>query len=415
MEHQTNTSMSSNAYYESIIVHELGHQWWGDMITCENWHEIWMNEGFATYTEALWVEATEGYGFYRDYMNGMRYTYGGTIWCQDTTDVWEIFSRRVYDKGAWVLHMLRHFVGDSVFFDIIHTYYDDPRYKWGDVTTAEFRDLCIEMTGDNRLHEFFQDWIWGEYYPQYRFSYTYEETTPDDYYVYLHLRQFQTSNPQVFDMPVDISISSGGPLVTETVFNNKREQDFVLFLEDQPYHPYQVQIDINSWILKDATSENYGLHVLDLPVDTATQYAAYLDSVLVKGGTPPYDIQITSGNLPDGLVFDADGRISGNALETGSFSFTVYASDSGNPDLDDEMTFSLYVEPGTLLIGDANNDTRVNVSDAVYIINYAYGGGLPPVPVMEVGDANCDDSVNVSDAIYIINYSFGGGPLPGDC
>ncbi|MBD3381297.1 MAG: hypothetical protein GF404_03765 [candidate division Zixibacteria bacterium] len=415
MEHQTNTSMSSNAYYESIIVHELAHQWWGDMITCENWHEIWMNEGFATYTEALWVEATEGWAFYRDYMNNMRYTQGGTIWCQDTTQVWSIFTSRVYDKGAWVLHMLRNFVGDSAFFEIIHTYYDDPRYKWGDITTVEFRDLCIDVSGDDRLHEFFQDWIWGEYYPKYRFSYVYEEVNPGDYMFYLHLRQTQTTSPQVFDMPVEITINSGGPSIVETVFNDQREQDFVFYLEDQPYHPYQVYVDKDSWILRDALVENYGLRVLDIPVDSAVQYQNYVDTVLIKGGTPPYDVQIVAGSLPDGLEIDNEGQLTGNALESGMFTFTVSATDDSDPQLSDDMNFEIFVETGTLLIGDANNDGNIDVSDAVYIINYAFVGGPDPVPVLEVGDANCDASVDVSDAVYIINFAFAGGLAPGDC
>jgi aminopeptidase N len=416
MEHQTNTSMSSTAYYESIIVHELGHQWWGDMITCENWHEIWMNEGFATYTEALWFEATQGEAFFKSYMNEMFYSSGGTIWCQDTTSVWSIFSSRVYDKGAWVLHMLRHFVGDSLFFEILHTYYDDPRYKWGTINTEQFRDLCIEVTGDTRLNDFFQDWIWGEYYPSYRYSYTYEEYQPGDYVVYVHIRQMQGTDPQVFHMPIDLAFHDGAQHHTRVVYNDRREQDFILYLDDLPYYPYIMYLDKDYWIMKTAVGENYGLHAIYDPLDTAIQYSAYSDSVIVKGGTKPYNISIISGSLPNGLSLNpVTGQISGVPTGAGLFEFEIKAEDNGSPTLSDTETYMLFIEAGQIMVGDANFDAAVNVSDAVYIINYVFVGGPEPAPILLAGDANCDETVNVSDSVWIINYVFLGGPAPGDC
>ena len=416
MEHQTNTSIYQNAFYQSIIVHELGHQWWGDMITCENWHEIWMNEGFAVYTEALWFEATQGEAYFRDYMNDMFYYPGGTIWCQDTTNVWEIFSRRVYDKGAWVLHMLRHFVGDTLFFEILHTYYDDPRYKWKTVTTEQFRDLCIEVTGDTRLTEFFQDWIWGTYYPEYAYSYIYEEYQPGDYVAYVHVSQLQGTDPLVFDMPIDISFYDGPQYHRQVVYNNQRNQDFIIYLDDLPGPPDSMCLDRNDWIMKTAASELYGLHVVYDPLDSAEQYKSYDDSVIVKGGTQPYNIHLLSGSLPEGLTIDStDGYISGVAEESGLFQFEIKAKDSGNPELSDSVAYVIYVKEVELITGDANFTGLVNVADAVWIINNVYAGGSPPIPVAEIGDCDCDDVISVDDAIWIINYIFLNGPVPGDC
>jgi len=416
MEHQTNTSMASYAYYQSIIVHELSHQWWGDMITCQNWHEIWMNEGFATYSEALWFESLYGLDYYHDYMDAMQYTDGGTIWCQDTTSAYAIFSSRVYDKGAWVLHMLRHFVGDSTFFEILTTYYDDPRYKWGTITTAQFRDLCIEVTGDSRLYEFFQDWIWGEYYPSYRFSYSYNEYQPDKFVVYVNLRQTQTTNPKVFNMPVDLRWHDGVNYHNRTVYNDQREQDYIVFLDNVQNYPYSMTIDPDGWILKAAGGETYTLHVIADPLDTAHQYYSYLDSVIAAGGTKPYAYYKVGGALPDGVTLNMQtGKITGTPTVSGSFQFKVRVEDDGYPPLDDTVTLILNVAEHTILAGDANFDGSVDVSDAVWIINYVFVGGDPPQPVMEAGEANCDSSVDVSDAVWIINYVFVGGPAPGDC
>lgn len=415
MEHQTNTSISSSAYYQSIIVHELAHQWWGDMITCENWHEIWMNEGFATYSEALWFEATQGDSFYHVYMDDMAYTAGGTIWCQDTTSVWSIFTSRVYDKGAWVLHMLRNWVGDSTFFEILTTYYDDPRYKWKTINTEQFRDLCIEVSGDSRLTEFFEDWIFGEYYPQYRFSYIFEEYQPGDYIVYLHLRQTQATNPQVFDMPIELSFFDGTNYHETTIYNDQREQDFIVYLDDLANDPYLLWLDPDNWILKNSAMEAYGLNLIDSPLDTAYQYQDYQDSVIARGGTSPLTYYQVGGSLPSGVALYPNGKVLGTPLSYGSFDFKVRVEDSGYPTKVDTLTQSLTVLEFVPLVGDANFDGLVNVSDAVHIINYVFIGGDPPQPILEVGDVNCDSTVNISDAVWIINYVFVGGPAPGDC
>ncbi|MEJ2105266.1 MAG: M1 family metallopeptidase, partial [Ignavibacteriaceae bacterium] len=128
MEHQTCTSIGGNAIYSEIIAHELAHQWYGDMITCKDWHHIWLNEGFATYSEAVYVEAINGQAAYNNKIAGemnSAKTAQGTIWVQDITNEWEIFNgARSYSKGACVLHMLRGVVGDSTFFHIMRAYSD---------------------------------------------------------------------------------------------------------------------------------------------------------------------------------------------------------------------------------------------------------------------------------------------------
>ncbi len=409
MEHQTNTSMSSSAYYQSIIAHELSHQWYGDMITCENWHEIWMNEGFASYSEAVWFESQGTFQDYINYMNGMRYTGGGTIWVTDTTSVWSIFNSRVYDKGAWVLHMLRHVVGDQTFWDILAAYYDDPRYKWGNITTLEFRDICEDISGKD-LHEFFDDWIWGEYYPQFRYSYIYEQYGPDDYIIYLHLRQTQTSNPQVFDMPVDIDIYDGSNYHLTVVDMDEREEDYIIYMNDAAGAPWSLYVDRNDWILKSSTSESYGFHLIYDPLDDGTQYASYTDSVIAKGGTEPYSFSIVAGNLPAGITLGAtDGMLTGTPTENGLFTFTVEAVD--NTSNTKQVEYTLTIAESTYIPGDADGSGSVDIDDVVYLINYIFSGGPAPTPI-DAGDADGSCNVDIDDAVYLIMYIFSGGPAP---
>ncbi|RLD15733.1 hypothetical protein DRI50_03575, partial [candidate division KSB1 bacterium] len=145
MEHQTITSIGG--VYKSwrfLYVHELGHQWFGDKVTCATWRDIWLNEGFATYSEALYAqwagldEYPPGMDAYHAYMDRLLYTDDGTIIVADTTRFSEIFSRIVYYKGAWLLHMLRHVIGNDAFFTSLRTYLNDPHWTYGSVRTENF-------------------------------------------------------------------------------------------------------------------------------------------------------------------------------------------------------------------------------------------------------------------------------------
>ena len=145
MEHQTCTSLGGCS--EALIAHELAHQWWGDMITCRDFHHIWLNEGFATYSEALYWEQVSGQEAYFNDMNNNQYFGGGTIYVPDLSDEWRIFDWGLsYAKASWVLHMLRNVVGDSTFFDILQAYYDS-EYRHGTAVTEDFQAVCQAVSG----------------------------------------------------------------------------------------------------------------------------------------------------------------------------------------------------------------------------------------------------------------------------
>ena len=410
MEHQTCTSMNGGwfGFSEPVVVHELSHQWWGDMVTCNNWHEIWLNEGFASYSEALYFEVKDGVAAYHDYMAGMDYTGGGSIYRYDTTDVWGIFSGIVYDKAAWVLHMLRHVVGDETFFDILTAYYNS-EYQYRDATTEGLKAICENVSGLD-LDYFFDQWIYGTYRPYYRtMYYTEPELVNGQHLTYFYVGQSQGSAPQVFTMPIDIVISypSADP-DTHVVFNDSREAIYFFESDDAPTG---INVDPDNWILKYSLSNSWSYHLIPFDLDTAVQFEAYLDSVVARGGSENHAYVIVDGSLPPGLDLDTlTGLITGGPYMAGEFTFAIAARDLSGSSTD-TLSYTIPVNPGTAVAGDVNRDDDVNILDIVYLINYKYkDGAAPEIPVL--GDPNNDCLINILDIIYLINYKYKDGPAP---
>jgi len=412
MEHQTCTSMggSSFGFSEPVVAHEAAHQWWGDMITCNNWHEIWLNEGFASYSEALYYEVKDGVDAYHSYMQDMAEgggTYSGTIYVYDTTSVGNIFSLIVYDKGACVLHMLRHIVGDETFFDILQAYYNSD-YQHADATTEQFKNICESVSG-MELDYFFDQWIYGTYRPYYRYSYFSEIDNSDGaYWTYVNIRQTQTTSPQVFTMPLDIVLNYS-PFTSDTfrVFNDTGDSTFIFKTEQLPIGAV---IDPHDWVLK-YTGQTTFFQLIPFPLDDADQYAEYEDTVIAHGGYGQKNYEIVAGNLPDGLEFGATtGIIYGIPAEFGEFPIRVRAWDALSS-FEDTLGYELTVIEYEGFPGDIDLNRTVDILDIIYLIDFMYKGGSPPGKP-ELADPNNDCMINILDAVYLINYKYKDGPDP---
>jgi aminopeptidase N len=251
MEHQTCTSMGF--WGSGVISHELAHQWYGDMITCKDWHHIWLNEGFATYSEAVYIEAKSGKAAYdsqiNSEMNAARNAQG-TLWVQDITNEGQIFNgARSYAKGACVLHMLRGVVGDSTYFDIMRTYSAHPSVSYGVATTEDFQAIAESVYGQS-LNYFFQEWVYGVNEPTYTLGWDKSFVSGDIYNVTLTIYQAVNSNPSFYTMPVQIRINSSLGDTTVTLFNDAQIQTFQF---DIVGDPQSVVFDPGNWILKNNT------------------------------------------------------------------------------------------------------------------------------------------------------------------
>ena len=252
MEHQTITSMGG--FGDMLIAHELAHMWFGDKITCKDWHHIWLNEGFATYGECVINEAWYGKSRYDSYIaTEMSYAKNavGSIWVQDISSVNQIFNgARSYSKGGVVLHMLRGIVGDSVFFNILRTYTADPNVAYGVAVTEDFQTIAESVSGLD-LNYFFQQWIYGENYPRYSVVWSKQNIGDNLYDLALKITQNVNSNPSYFTMPIQIKVNfaSGDTLIT--VFNNAQTQNFNITVNGDPT---SISFDPGNWILKTVNS-----------------------------------------------------------------------------------------------------------------------------------------------------------------
>jgi len=260
MEHQTLSSMGYNQT-ERTVAHEMAHQWWGDMVTCSDFHHIWLNEGFATYSEALWEEKKDNdiqslhnkmydkAAYYFTYPEGRYGNYADSrIFVADTTSQSRIFDYSLtYQKAAWVMHMLRHVVGDDNFFNGLQEYGD--RYRFKSAITEEFRDVMEDVSGID-LDYFFDQWIYGKLYPMYTVKYN--QLNNGD--LYLKITQLEEESRQVFEMPIDVvaNISDNSEL-DWVVHNNLREQYFTLDVPDGKVIT-DVNIDPENWILATKSS-----------------------------------------------------------------------------------------------------------------------------------------------------------------
>jgi len=243
MEHQTATGQGG--FWESLTAHELAHQWWGDMVTCATWSDIWLNEGFATYSEALWFEHRSGTSDLSALRNAMferrpRY-FDGTVYVYDPSNVSRIFSSDYsYRKGAWVLHMLRFVIGDEAFFDVLEAYRD--RFEYLTAATEDFRGVAEEVWGED-LGWFFDQWVYRGGAPAYRYGWR-EQVIDGKRYLGVFLEQAQDES--VFQMPLTIETLEFGERHRYEVWNDERSEHFLIPVS-APVD--EVGLDPDGWIL----------------------------------------------------------------------------------------------------------------------------------------------------------------------
>lgn len=197
---------------ESVVAHEIAHQWFGDSVTESTWADLWLSEGFATYFAGLFIEKHDGPDAFREYMRSAAERYfnyerrqNTPIHDTATQDLMKLLNENNYEKGAWVLHMLRRRLGDDAFFRGLRAYYNAHQDK--NATTEDLRQALERASGKN-LREFFARWIYGTGHPVYELTSAIAELAGGGNDVTIILKQTQEGT--AFLDPVPIEITDGG-------------------------------------------------------------------------------------------------------------------------------------------------------------------------------------------------------------
>jgi aminopeptidase N len=271
MEHQTMTTVNQtwirgDRTVENGFVHELAHMWWGDAVTLEDWPDIWLNEGFATYSEALFLEQYYGHERFQDKVHYLRNVYMGLAQAKDfpiyNPPPGELFSWEVvYNKAGFVLHMLRAQVGDEVFFDILQTYYET--YLYQNASTAQFQAVCESVSGQD-LDAFFDQWIYSSGFPQIEYAWYSESAVPEGVDVFVRIEQVQNfQNAPVFTFPLDLRIHSAAVVRDTTIWIKGALENFIFHL---PVRPDSIALDPETCLLHSAQfSETGALRSSEIP------------------------------------------------------------------------------------------------------------------------------------------------------
>jgi aminopeptidase N len=215
MENASNIFYSENSVtgkgtIEGLIAHEIAHQWFGNSASEKDWHHVWLSEGFATYFAHLYMEHTYGVDLLRQRMSGDRdkiidYYNREKVPIVNTaiSDYRKLLNTNSYQKGGWVLHMLRNMIGDKAFWDGIQSYY--AKYRDGNALTEDFRKE-MEIASSKDLEVFFNQWIYQAGQPELQLSYSYDIPSKK---LNITVEQLQTNTKFIFPLEIQGEFKNG--------------------------------------------------------------------------------------------------------------------------------------------------------------------------------------------------------------
>jgi len=236
-------SVTGKNEVEGLIAHEIAHQWFGNSATENDWNHVWLSEGFATYFAILYQESVYGDEKRKEELALDRkqiFEYYGKnpspIIDLSITDPLKVLSVNTYQKAGWVLNMLRHKLGDGIFWEGIRTYYK--RFQNANAMTADFRKVMEEVSGTD-LKAFFEQWLYTKGYPEIKWDWNYHNGK-----IGLNIEQLQDHH--IFQFPLEIGIVSKGKLDITTLQIDEKSKTFEIPITDKPD---AIVLDPESWLL----------------------------------------------------------------------------------------------------------------------------------------------------------------------
>jgi aminopeptidase N len=337
MEHQTMSTMGGFSF--GLVAHELGHMWFGDNVTCATWSDIWINEGFATYSDYLANEYVLGSGAAKAWLAGrhdhVKQQPGGSVYVPPSQlgNIWRIFDGRLsYSKGALIIHMIRHELNDDeLFFQVMRDF--QVMYTDTSATGMDFKGVLEDVSGQD-FTQFFDQWYFGEGYPIFDITWNQDADS-----LYVNSTQNSSTNvTTLFQMtlPLYVEFDDGSDTIYR-LFQETNLDHFTIAI-DQPVT--DMMLDPDLWILHKLSSLVVGLDDIENPVYFTVGPNPFSDRLNIYSSFEP-------GNDHTVVVTDLAGRrvleetLTGNVttLSVGELSSGLYlvkVSDGGN-----EMTRKL--------------------------------------------------------------------------
>ena len=244
------SSVNGKGDHESLIAHEEAHQWFGNSVTENDWYHVWLSEGFATYFANLYLE--NAYGHERlvqeqiiDREQVIKYYQKNPAPIIDTTltDINKVLSTNTYQKAGWVLHMLRHKIGDDNFWKGIRGYYK--AYSYGNAMTEDFQKIMEEASGQN-LTEYFNQWLHKPGHPKLQGTWQYSASKKE---VTISLNQIQKESFFTFPLEIALVDKNGNKKIETLQIDSKMLKKTV----KTDIEPISIVLDPNTWLLFDGT------------------------------------------------------------------------------------------------------------------------------------------------------------------
>jgi hypothetical protein len=401
-------------------------------VTCKTWHDIWLNEGFARYGEALWAERRPGgsHAAYLSVLNGSKPSPAGTgtVYRYDISSTGAIFSTEyVYNKGGWILHMLRHVLGDEKFFETLATYRE--AFGGAAADTEDFKAVVESVSGRN-MTWFFDQWVYGFGAPYYRYQWQ-QETFGTQNYLRLYVQQYQNTLPTplpIMTMPIDVRVQTPSGSETLSVINNAAEQWFVLPVG---HGVTSVTLDPDTWILRGAASTTTYvtgppklLWTTPAPNSTTNGMLSQIELQFSQGiSWVPSDFEV-EGSVTGPAAFTVQPDISGSRVTLkltppmpanqtctvivhdtltstagmfvpldGELIDGTFPSGDGLPGGDAQFSFVLPLSAP----GDFDGDGDADYLDLIQLLACYSGANIPPAPGCGLTDLDRDGDVDQSD------------------
>ncbi|MFN0135658.1 MAG: M1 family aminopeptidase [Phycisphaerae bacterium] len=410
MEHQTNTGQGT--FVESVTAHELAHQWWGDNVTCRYWNDIWLNEGWATYGEAIWQERAPGSSGLPALHAAMasrkpsNTVLAETVYVDDPADFPRIFDGNLsYRKGGWVLHMLRKILGDATFFETLAVW--RATYEGSGGSTDDFIAVA-ETVSERELNWFFDRWIYGIGWPTYSYG-SNSVVINGQRYLRLYVTQTQAGSIGAITMPIDIRVDDANGSTTYTIWNDATTEHYVIPI---PLAPTAVVLDEFNWILNGGRN----------PV----AYVAGPPKVVQVSPAPGSVFGATSGPTQVSATFSANVTTNSASMTLRRDGIVVTPASQGynNVTFTRTLTFAAPLSPGSYELTVADTVTgggiRLDgeVADALASSSLPSGDGQPlgnavvrftvspPCPF----DLNGDGQIGLTDlSVVLSNFGIASG------